>query len=200
MKNTMLLNPAPATSTKDNNMSLISYSELAKLVEQGVINADPANINGASIDITIGSDIMVESNTFEGGIVDLKAKETPRMKSVKLGEQGYMLLPGDFILATSEEIFNLPNNIAAEYKLKSSLARSGLQHLMAGWCDPGWHGGKLTLELKNVNQYHTLIIRPGMKIGQMVFWECNPVPEENSYAVKGQYNNQATVTGSKGAR
>jgi deoxycytidine triphosphate deaminase len=71
---------------------------------------------------------------------------------------------------------------------------------MAGWCDPGWNNSKLTLELKNVSQYHTLIIKPGMKIGQMVFWLCDTIPEENSYAVKGQYNKQQTVTGSKGAR
>lgn len=181
-------------------MSLISYNHLCRLVGANVIDCKPENINGASIDITIGSEIMVERTSFTGALVDLKQKETLNMKTVEIPEDGYMLLPGEFILATSEETFNLPRNIAAEYKLKSSLARSGLQHLLAGWCDPGWYGSKLTLELKNVSQHHTLIIRPGMKIGQMVFWECEPVPEENSYAVKGQYNKQETVTGSKGAR
>jgi len=181
-------------------MSLVSYNQLCRLVGANVIDCKPENINGASIDITIGADIMVESTQMAGALVDLKQKETLNMKTVKMGEQGFYLMPGDFILATSEETFNLPHNIAAEYKLKSSLARSGLQHLLAGWCDPGWYGSKLTLELKNVSQHHTLIIRPGMKIGQMVFWECEPVPEENSYAVKGQYNKQETVTGSKGAR
>jgi len=84
--------------------------------------------------------------------------------------------------------------------LKSSLARSGLQHLMAGWCDPGWNNSKLTLELTNVTQHHTLLIKPGMKIGQMVFWSCTPVPLDKSYSVTGQYNNQETVTGNKGVR
>lgn len=181
-------------------MSLISYSGLVSLVNNKVIDAKPEHISGASIDITIGPDIMVESMNIVGALVDLKEKETLNMDNVTIGQGGYMLLPGDFILATSVETFNLPRNIAAEYKLKSSLARSGLQHLLAGWCDPGWYGSKLTLELKNVSQYHTLIIKPGMKIGQMVFWECEPVPEENSYAVTGQYNQQETVTGSKGAR
>lgn len=195
----MLLNPAPATSTKDNNMSLISYSELVKLVEQGVINADPANINGASIDITLGDDIMLEGyRTLP--YVDLMEKESLSMVEHNMSGDGYMLKPGEFILATSVETFNLPNNIACEYKLKSSLARSGLQHLMAGWCDPGWYGSKLTLELKNVTERHFLMLRPGMKIGQMVFFKCDPVPEENSYAAKGQYNSQDTVTANKGLR
>lgn len=179
-------------------MSLISYSELVELVNQGVINSDPANINGASIDITLGDEIMLESYSTPS-YIDLMEKESLRMIKHKM-EEVYMLEPGDFILATSVETFNLPSDIACEYKLKSSLARSGLQHLMAGWCDPGWHGSKLTLELKNVTQYHALLLRPGMKIGQMVFFKCEPVPEENSYTVKGQYNNQDTVTANKGLR
>lgn len=181
-------------------MSLISYNQLCRLVGANVITADPANISGASIDITIGPDIMIESSNIAGALVDLKAKESLNMKTVTMGEQGFHLMPGEFILATSQETFNLPHNIAAEYKLKSSLARSGLQHLLAGWCDPSWNNSKLTLELKNVTQHHTLLIRPGMKIGQMVFWECEPVPAEQSYAVKGQYNSQSTVTGNKGVR
>ena len=181
-------------------MSLISYHQLVEFVNNGHISANPENINGASIDITLGNEILVEESNIVGRLIDLKGKETLSMRSVTITEQGFYLMPGDFILATSVETFNLPLCVAAEYKLKSSLARSGLEHLMAGWCDPGWNNSKLTLELKNVSQYHTLIIKPGMKIGQMVFWLCDTIPEENSYAVKGQYNKQQTVTGSKGAR
>ena len=115
-------------------------------------------------------------------------------------DDGYVLEPSEFILASSRETFNLPGHIACEYKLKSSLARCGLQHMLAGWCDPGWNGSKLTLELKNVTRYHYLVLREGMKIGQMVFFECAPVPVEHDYAAKGQYNGQTTVTGSKGLK
>jgi len=181
-------------------MSLVSYTDLLYLVSTGVIDAKPEHINGASIDITIGDLILVEENTMRGSTVDLMEKETLNMKRVTIPPEGYLLFPGEFILASSVETFNLPNWVAAEYKLKSSLARSGLQHLMAGWCDPGWNNSKLTLELTNVTQHHTLIIKPGMKIGQMVFFACEPVPSEQSYAVKGQYNSQETVTANKGVR
>ena len=181
-------------------MSLISYSGLCALVGANVIDADPANISGSSIDITIGDTILVEDIDMSGSVVDLKEKESLNMKEFTIPEQGYLLFPGEFILASSAETFNLPNWVAAEYKLKSSLARSGLQHLMAGWCDPGWNNSKLTLELTNVTQHHSLLIKPGMKIGQMVFFACEPVPSDKSYAVKGQYNSQETVTGNKGVR
>lgn len=180
---------------------LISYDGLLRLVEQQVIDANLENINGASIDITLGDKILIEDVVNTGIVtnVDLMAKETPEMRPVDI-TGGYALHPGKFILGTSRETFNLPNNVAAEYKLKSSLARSGLQHAMAGWCDPEWNNSKLTLELHNITQKHTLILKPGMKIGQMIFWKCDPVPEGEGYATKGQYNNQETVTQSKGLR
>ncbi len=179
-------------------MSLVSYNSLLKFVERGIIDAPIANISGASIDITLGSEILIEK-TSSTGAVDLANKGSLDFTKLDM-TNGYRLYPGQFILASSQETFNLPNHIAAEYKLKSSLARSGLQHLLAGWCDPGWTNSKLTLELKNVTEHHVLVIKPRMKIGQMVFWKCEPVPDFHSYANKGQYNNQNTVTKSKGVR
>lgn len=182
-------------------MSLLSYHRLRELVNEGVINAPVENINGSSIDITLGNEILIEAHHgFCYGVVDLKEKESLKMSKKLLPEEGYPLLPNDFILATSQETFNLPSHISAEYKLKSSLARSGLEHLMAGWCDPGWNNSKLTLELKNLTRHHQLLLRPGMKIGQVVFWECEPVPDHADYGKVGQYNGQETVQGSKGVR
>jgi len=95
-------------------------------------------------------------------------------------------------LAETLELFNLPDDISCQFVLKSSRARSGLNHLLAGWCDPGWHGSKLTLELKNERLHHALPLWPGLKIGQMVFHQMSSVPLK-SYAVTGNYNNHLTV-------
>jgi len=181
-------------------MSLLSYEELIKLVEQGCVeNVDPANINGASIDITLDDTVLVECQGSHARIIDLHHKKGIATQEV-LMDQWHTMFPGDFLLASSREIFNLPNNIAAEYKLKSSLARCGLNHMLAGWCDPGWTGSKLTLELHNCTRHHRLMLRPGMKIGQMVFWHCNEVDDRFAYGARGQYNGQTKVTASKGLR
>lgn len=181
-------------------MSLLSYNALVGLVQEGVINAPLEHISGASIDITIGEDILIEKPMSQQPIIDLKSKQSLELRRHRIHSDGFRLYPGQFILATSQETFNLPNDVACEYKLKSSLARSGLQHMLAGWCDPGWNNSKLTLEIKNVTQNHILLLKPGMKIGQMVFFECEPVPDEHSYANTGQYNGQDTVTENKGVR
>jgi dCTP deaminase len=178
---------------------LLSYLELVDLVANGVINADPSHINGASIDLTLHDTILVERfNNDRQPEVDLSAKQAPEMIQLVMNPGGFALTPGQFILASTCETFNLPNDIAAEFKLKSSLARGGLNHLLAGFADPLWHNSRLTLELTNTLQYHTLRLKQGMKIGQMIFYRVKPVPHEASYAVKGRYNNTTNTTGSKG--
>lgn len=176
---------------------LLSYIELVKLVENGVINAKPELINGASIDVTLYPTIMVELPSQSRLKIELASKESLRFIEVEMKHQ-YELHPGQFILAATEEVFNLPNDIVCEFKLKSSIARAGLNHLFAGFCDPNWSNSRLTLELKNDTQFHDLILRPGMKIGQMVFYRVTPVPHEQSYAVKGHYNNTLKATASVG--
>lgn len=184
-------------------MSLLTHDELIVLVEEGVIqNCDPSQVNAASIDITLGDVVWWEDRPRRDcEIVDLKEKATPMMDKIDMRHTGYFdLHPGVFILAGTREVFHLPNNLAAEYKLKSSLARAGLNAALAMWADPGWHGSVLTLELMNVLRLHTLRLRPGMRIGQMIFHRGAPVPDHASYATKGQYNHDTSATPSKGVR
>jgi len=181
-------------------MSLISYHELRELINAGVIDAPVEHINGASVDITLGETILLEKVSFRLPSVDLQSKASLQLRRYVIPSRGFRLMPGQFALVNSSEVFNLPNDIAAEYKLKSSLARCGLQHLLAGWCDPGWNNSTLTLEIKNVTEQHVLLLKPGMKIGQMVFWRCDSVPNDKSYAARGQYNDQGEATPSKGLR
>lgn len=180
-------------------MSLLTFFGIAELIKDGVIeNFDPNNINGASLDVRLGNNIWVEDQRSYN--VNLKNKEVPNMVQVGLDESGHSLLPGEFILASTIEVFNLPNNVAAEFRLKSSGARSGLDQALAVWCDPGWHGSALTMELRNNLQHHRLLLTPGMKIGQMIFWQGEPVPDEVSYANLGQYNHDKDAQPSRGLR
>lgn len=180
-------------------MSLLSYNRLCELVEQGVIEGvDFKDVNAGSIDIHLGDKILIESGADSILVVDFSQRDPLRMAEWDLRAKGpYCLEPGEFGLAQSRERFHLPNNICAEYKLKSSMARIGLEHLNAGWCDAGWHGSVLTLELKNMTRYHAHKLVAGMPIGQIVFFECEEVPADRSYAARGRYNNDSTVHGIK---
>lgn len=179
---------------------LLTYTELTRMCEDGIIEGvDPSHINGASIDITLGDTLWFERERLPeiDATVDLAGKAVPAM-SMKAGP--FTLAPGHFCLASSREVFNLPDDIAAMYFLKSSLARAGLDHLKAGWADPGWNGSVLTLEFHNVLQHHALKLTPGMKAGQMVFFRGEEVPHMASYAIRGNYNGDKAAQPSKGVR
>ena len=182
---------------------LLTYTELTHLLDTGVVRgAHKAHVGAASLDVVLGSKIMVEAPC--GGassVVDLFDKQTPALREIDMLKTGYFdLAPGQFCLAETVERFFLPDDVAAEVKMRSSLARSGLDHALAGWADPGWNNSVLTLELTNSLRYHALRLRPGLKIAQMIFWRGERVPEHASYAVRGRYNHDTGVQASKGVR
>lgn len=154
-----------------------------------VVGWDPALINPASLDVRLGDLLLIES------------AQSPELVPYPLGQHSqddpYELRPGQFCLAQTVEVFHLPDDVAAQFMLKSSRAREGLEHLMAGYCDPGWHGSVLTLELHNSRQLWPVGLWPGMKIGQIVFHLMAERPVA-SYAQTGRYNGDSAVQASRG--
>lgn len=181
-------------------MTLLAYNELCDLVSRNIItNVKKEQINSSSIDITLGAKVLVERvGQKKRPIVTLRDRLPLQTDEVILdGKNLFCLVPHQFVLAQSEQVFNLPNNISAEYKLKSSMARIGLEHLNAGWCDAGWNGSVLTLELVNMTNAHAIGLQLGDPIGQVVFFKHEPVPEDRNYATRGRYNGDKEVTGVK---
>lgn len=91
------------------------------------------------------------------------------------GWNNWTLPPGGLVLFQTAETISLPNNIAGKFEGKSSLGRIGLMtHITAGFIDPGFHG-VLTLEVYNCGPL-TLVLRPGVKIGQVSFTALEATP------------------------
>ena len=167
-------------------MSVLCDWEIRARCEKGnmIQPFDPSMVNPASIDVRLGSYLMVES---------IKSPELVRINiSDKTEDDPFMLQPGEFCLAETVEIMNIPNDISGEFKLKSSRAREGFQHALSAWIDPGFNSSRLTLELKNLRLHHALAIHPGKRIGQIIFHEMSAVPMK-SYAQTGRYNGHLTV-------
>jgi dCTP deaminase len=171
-------------------MPVLSDWEIIRICQDGAITPfDSSLVNPASLDVRLGAELLVENPRF----TDLQ----PCSIAGSDEKNPYWLLPGSFILAHTVEVFDMPSGVSGQFLLKSSRAREGLQHLLAGWIDPGFHGSVLTLELKNIRTYHPIGIWEGMKIGQIVFHQMTSHPSV-TYKEKGRYNNLATVAASKG--
>lgn len=161
---------------------------IRQLALEGMISPfRESQLNPASYDVTIGDVVILEERM---GFREIDISQAT-------AESPYWLAPGEFCLAETQEIFSLPDNVAAIFKLKSSRGREGYQHMLAGYCDPGWHGSRLTLELKNALVWSDLPLWPGLKIGQLAF-DAMLEPCERSYRETGRYNLDARVAQSKG--
>lgn len=182
---------------------LLSYKQLLDLVDAGIMtHVDPEHINSASIDVRLGNELLIEKPRITAALftISLKNREPLRVIKHKFDREGpFYLYPGECVLAHTIEMFNLPNNVSAMFKLKSSCGRIFLEHMNAGWCDAGWHGSSLTMELKNNTRSHVIELNYGDKIGQMVFFSHAMVPSDKSYAVRGRYNKDKGVSGAKPA-
>ena len=168
---------------------ILCDKEILGLCEGGLICAyDPALVNPASLDVRLGLELMVEVEEYPDLIpVDIAGHTQANP---------FWLRPGEFVLGCTLEAFFLPSDVAAQFALKSTRARQGIEHLMAGYCDPGWSGSKLTLELQNARKLHPVALWPEMRIGQLVFHRMSQVPAKD-YSVVGNYNNDPSVRGAK---
>ena len=163
-------------------------NQIEELLKKEIIKPyKKKNINPASYDVTLGSRLLVEGDFRQNEFM-------PCDISNHTIDNPYLLHPGTFILAETKEVFNFhaEHKVCGQFILKSSVARKGLQHMLAGYIDPGFHNSVLTLELKNVKTYHPVSLYPGMRIGQIVFHKIEEEPAK-SYATVGHYNNKKTV-------
>lgn len=141
-----------------------------------------SNVQGSSIDLTLGSTIKVEN---------LASSEGSKWRDIDITTP-YGLRPGEFILAHTAETVTIPEDCSAMVLLRSSAARAGYEHSLAGWCDPSFQG-QITLELRNNCRYHHLPVECGMRLCQLVVHKLVNVPEQ-LYAVRGNYQGQTGVT------
>lgn len=145
------------------------------------------NIQPASFDVTVGNSFTVVSNVHDGGIIEF---DTP-IEYSEIKTDSYILLPKQFVLATTNEYFMLPDNITAFVEGRSSIGRLGLFIQNAGWVDPGFEG-QITLELFNASNF-AINIKAGTRVGQLVFAKMDHSAEK---PYRGKYQGQTGATGS----
>jgi dCTP deaminase len=143
----------------------------------------PELINPASIDVTLGNEILVEN-------------DHGNFTSFDISNEPFYMPPGAFVLAHTSEYVRVPNNLECIFQLKSSRGREGYEHALAGYIDPGFQG-RVTLELSNLRRFAELPLRAGMRIGQLRFAKLDEIPMR-SYALTGRYHLAEGVQISKG--
>lgn len=169
---------------------ILSDKTIKRMLAQGSLGAAPIEemqIQPASIDIRLGSTYSIVEDTSDGIL-----RMDNEMKYKTIHADRYLLMPGQFVLATTIEFFRLPNDLTAFVEGRSSLGRMGLFIQNAGWVDAGFEG-EITLELFNANRC-AIELQAGRRVGQLVFAQMDDTAE-NPY--HGKYQGQRGATGSK---
>lgn len=154
------------------------------------------NISSVSYDVTASNELLTFYKTNK--VIELTDKESiEKMYRAVDFTDGYTLKPQQSVLVVLNEKINMPYNMSAHIRPRTSLTRLGIisniQHINAGY------SGILSYLLYNSspNSYR---ITPGLKMGQIVFEELeSSVPENLSYENQPNqsYQNEDGKEGSK---
>ena len=161
---------------------LLSDRDIRAEIESGRVGLDPfeeSMIQPSSVDVRLDRYFRVfENHRYQ--FIDPAVEQADLTREVAtVGDEPFVLHPGEFVLASTFEVITLPNDIAGRLEGKSSLGRLGiLTHSTAGFIDPGF-SGHITLELSNVANL-PVTLHPGMKIGQLCLIRLSS-PTEHPY-------------------
>ena len=164
---------------------------------------EPANVNPASLDLRLGEMIRKPDPVWEHLTRDavLALIASGAIKHIPRWGPAYTfnihwLLPGDFVLCHSLEHTTLSLDEIGLLFLKSSAGRIGVEHLHAGFGDPGF-SGQWTWELQNVAPW-PVKLEAGKRLMQIVIVKLVSAPERGYDEVGGyQYQTGPTTVEEK---
>ena len=177
-------------------MTILNSSRLKERIEEADYSKkllvtpilDERQIGPASIDIRLGSSIIIPKKTYVERQDVTNAKEVREVEHrlyerARLRYQSkFMLHPNQLILGVTFEYISLPEDVFAIIMSRSSWGRLGLVVATAAAVQPGYRGC-LTLELVNLSE-SPISLYPGLPVGQLVFFDAlGKLPER----YKGRY-------------
>jgi|SRR6056297_3219821 len=155
-----------------NDAKLIQWAERG-----GVIPFEEGLINPASIDLRVGKHYRVPTKTGWSA-------------SMEIPNEGLVIHPNNLILLHTHEYTKIPVNAVAFIFLKSTIGRRGIEHLHAGYGDPGFEG-QWTLEVIN-HWPHPQLIRKEEPLIQLIL--CDVLKPYKTYDQTGHYQGQEGPT------
>ena len=180
---------------------VLSDRTIRRLLGEGRIGIDPyedALVQPSSVDVRVDRWFRVFRNS-RYPYIDVKQEQEELTELVEIDDETpFILHPGEFVLGSTLERIQLPDDLVARLEGKSSLGRLGLLiHSTAGFIDPGWDG-HVTLELSNVANL-PITIYYGMKIGQVSFVQMTESAETpyGAGSIGSKYQGQQGPTPSR---
>lgn len=161
------------------------------LLEYGMGVFEPfsvSQVNPASYDLKLDNR-FIDLHTGKTIVADEIRLGPPKLIYNSIKDQ-YSLDNGSAVLASTWEYIKIPDDLCAAVFLKSSMARLGLDHALAGWVDPGFEGN-LTLEL---HAHREIKLSSGQRVIQIVLYELDQLA---AHPYAGKYKGQTGPTNAR---
>lgn len=156
---------------------------------------DDDSLQAASYDLHLGCYVRIPEHYYQENRNGVIFNETYwREEKFEEPNLSYVLPPNAFRLFSTVEVITISGHLAAAVAGKSSRAREGIAVEFAGWVDPGFTDGQITLEVKN-NLPFPITLTAGMPICQITFEQLR-TPTQRPYSKVGHYNGQRGPTAS----
>jgi dCTP deaminase len=168
---------------------VLSDRDLKKALKDGKIKITPApdlkvQLGSCSIDLRLGNTFRIFESGVHGVIDPQKnvGHEFTKEITVKEGT-AFIMQPGDFVLATTVEALEVPDDLLGNLEGRSSIGRLGIIiHSTAASIDPGMRG-HITLELANMGKL-PVALYPNMRICSVSFEQLSSPAEVPYYKKK----------------
>ena len=195
----------------DNADMLLSRNAILRHFKEGTIVIDPFDerkLKTTSYDVTLGDffwrethpegrasvhnlyDEISTKNVWRGpyeaetaGVI--MERLSTNFKNIKPNNKLIMLRPGETILAHTQEFIGGREKVVTKMYARSSMGRNFVEVCKdAGWGDVGYFN-RWTMEVTNNSQYFTIPLVVGRRIGQIVFYEVEPLTNTSDYVAEG---------------
>lgn len=183
---------------------ILSDRDIKAKLDSGEIKISPmpdlkVALGPMSVDLRLGHQFLSYKRT-EQPFIDVKDPSTFENLTSLINKQNhepFMIHPGEFVLATTLESVEIPDNLAGRLEGRSSLGRLGIViHSTAGKFDPGWKGN-LVLEISNIGLVPVRIY-PEMRVCQLLFEELSSsTTQPYTKRLSSKYKYQEQPMGSK---
>lgn len=183
---------------------ILSDNDILTRLERGDIVISPApdletQLQPASLDLRLGYDFQTYNYTRQALIDPADPTSFEQLTSLTQLQDGerFLVHPGEFVLATTLELVEIPNDLLARLEGRSSIGRLGIViHSTAGYIDPGFKG-QITLEVSNLGRI-AVALYPRMRICQLAFEEMSS-PARAGYGERrgSKYQGQNATTASR---
>lgn len=150
---------------------ILSDTTIQEFIESGKITVfpefDPSDIRPAGIRLHLGCELLIP---VPGQQVDLLAEQEVPFEKIQIPEEGFLLKPNQFVLASTYEKFQVPRNIVCHIDGRSTVARVGLSiHCTSGIIDGNFEEARtVVLEIKNQGHFE-IILRQKMPLAMLSF-------------------------------